>query len=187
MNIILISGRKRCGKDTIAEFLCKKLGDNAIVLPNAKAVKEEAYETFNWDGEKDTRGRQLLVDITNTGYNYDPVFWEKKTVEQIYAYLNMGRELDTVIIPDWRYETTYDFFTNLQGLDLDIITIRVEKNLSVEEMCDPTISKEVALSESQLDDFPTDFTIKNNGTLEDLESLVDKLIESKVFDNAITD
>ena len=187
MNIILISGRKILGKDTISEFLCKKLGDNAIVLPNAKAVKEEAYETFNWDGEKDTRGRQLLVDITNTGYNYDPVFWEKKTVEQIYAYLNMGRELDTVIIPDWRYETTYDFFTNLQGLDLDIITIRVEKNISVEEMCDPTISKEVALSESQLDDFPTDFTIKNNGTLEDLESLVDKLIESKVFDNAITD
>ena len=179
MRVILISGRKRSGKDTIAEYLCDKLGTGTLVLPNAKAVKEEAFDTFRWDGEKDEKGRRLLVDITNTGYNYDPFFWEKRTVEQISALLQMGMRVDTVIIPDWRYECTYDFFMNVEATGLNInelVTLRVERLISVEQMCDPTDSFDVYKSESQLDGFPVDYVISNKGTKEELHALLDTML-----------
>lgn len=176
MKVVLINGRKGSGKDTVANYLFEKLGEGVVVIPNAKAVKEEAYQFYNWNGEKDLLGRQLLVDITNTGYRFDPYFWEKKTIEYIYALKEQGTRIDMLIIPDWRYECTYDFFTNLDHPKVEVTTLRVERRVTVEEMCDPRESFDVYRSESQLDGFPVDYTIDNNGTIEDLHNLIDIML-----------
>ncbi len=179
MKVVLINGRKGSGKDTTANYLYEKLGVGTIVLPNARAVKEEAYQFYDWDGEKDLKGRQLLVDITNTGYNFDPYFWEKKSVELIHTIAEQ-QEIDinklTVLVPDWRYESTYDFYSNLADPKVEVITLRVERHVTVAEMCDPKESFDVYKSESQLDGFPVDYIIKNNGTIDDLHNLIDVML-----------
>ena len=66
--IILIHGKARSGKDTVAEMIrnnCKVRGLSSAINSNAHSVKEVAREVFSWDGVKDERGRRLLIDITN--------------------------------------------------------------------------------------------------------------------------
>ena len=175
MHIVLIKGRKRVGKNTVADYIVEKLPNKAILIPNAKAVKEEAYDMFNWNGEKDEKGRQLLVDITNTGYNYDNYFWEKRTLETIIEAKRQNAELEVVVIPDWRYSQTKEFFSNVQSDFLGEIvvhTVTVNKLMKPEELFN--CSSEVFRSETQLDGEETDFEINNNSTILDLQLQVDE-------------
>ena len=59
--IILIHGKARSGKDTVAEMIrnnCKVRGLSSAINSNAHSVKEVAREVFSWDGVKDERGRR---------------------------------------------------------------------------------------------------------------------------------
>lgn len=168
-NIVLINGKARSGKDTVAKLLQEKfeqLGITANIRPNAQAVKKVAKHIFNWNEIKDTRGRQLLLDITQAGYNYDPYFWEDKN----NMYMN---HFDVYIIPDWRYESTFNYF-NLKN---NVITINV-KNDNRESI--GSLSNHQ--SETGLDNFVFDYFIDNNGTLEDLEMQVETLHKYVVQD-----
>lgn len=118
--LILINAKARAGKDTLATYIYKELeriGKTCLISHNADAVKTLAYEYFNWDGNKDDKGRKLLIDITETGYNSDEFFWEKK---------NGMNDIDRDVyqIPDFRYMTTYTYFKN-KGYD--IVTVHIER------------------------------------------------------------
>ena len=74
--IVLINGVARSGKDTFAEMLVPYLCEDkkGFILPNAFGVKEVASRVYGWDGDKDERGRSLLIDITNIGINNE-IIW----------------------------------------------------------------------------------------------------------------
>ena len=114
--LIFINGKSGSGKTTLAEHLAKELGEaDTLIVENSHKVKEIATEFYFWDKVKDEQGRQLLIDITNAGYKYDPFLWEKFTAKKI---INTGCKY--IIIPDWRYESTYEylveFLPNMTGL-----------------------------------------------------------------------
>lgn len=158
-NIVLINGKARSGKDTVAKLLQKRFerrGFTVSIRPNAQAVKDIASHIFNWNEIKDTKGRQLLLDITQAGYNYDPYFWESVNNKYMNHY-------DVYIIPDWRYKSTYNYFS----LNDNVITINVsnENRESIGELSNHS-------SETGLDDFVFDYFVDNNGNLEDLEEQI---------------
>lgn len=158
-NIVLINGKARSGKDTVAKMLkehFESTGLSVAINPNAQAVKEIALSIFDWNGLKYTRGRQLLLDITQAGYNYDPFFWENKNDQRMTGS-------DIYIIPDWRYKSTFNYFSQMNN----VITINVtnENRESIGELNNHS-------SETGLDDFMFDYFIDNNGSLEDLQEQV---------------
>jgi hypothetical protein len=175
--IILIHGKAGTGKDTVCDMLSKNLIKDTLILRvgNADGVKLVSRKSFNWDFEKDERGRQLLIDVTNAGYNYDEYFWEKVSEKTIKGFLDIPNNEDKlVIVPDWRYPCTYKYWTELSELPMThIITVNVISN-SVFNYSDK-ITKEK--SEAGLDDFNFDFIIVNKGTLEDLQLEVKEFIK----------
>lgn len=134
--IILINGRARVGKDTLASFLCNEFMNrgylNTIVRGNAQTVKDYAKKYFQWNGVKDEVGRKLLINITNMMYDVNPVFWEERTLERFYNFANTftpKKEDVIMIIPDWRYVNTYEFFNRVAEQDprFKIYTIHLDR------------------------------------------------------------
>lgn len=174
MRVILVNGRKGCGKDTFADILIHHLmlkGYNVAKIGNADYVRELARDRYNWDGVKDNKGRQLLLDVTQAGYNYDPFFFEKIT----YARAKK-QQLDIVVIPDWRYEATYTYMCEEVGHD-NVITVRVQRDKTT--INTPTLDNHV--SEIGLDTFEFNHTVTNKGTILDLDSLVNLYVANNIF------
>ena len=85
------------------EFDFQQTDNREYVLECVK--KDGKLLDFASDRLKDDKGRRLLIDITETGYKYDPYFWEKKTIQKI-----LNNNFKVTFIPDWRYYNTYQFF-----------------------------------------------------------------------------
>lgn len=131
--VILVCGRAGSGKDTFAQFLKSALDkfseDFTAIIPNAETVKEIARDKFNWNGVKDKEGRQLLIDITEQGYKIDKFFWEKETyVKALTKTDKIGRKPKYVIIPDWRYESTKEYFDLVADYVLCFKVLRDDTN-----------------------------------------------------------
>lgn len=169
-HIILLNAKARHGKDTFAVYLAeelKKRNLSYLISHNAASVKDLAYDYFDWDGIKDDKGRGLLIDITNTGYKYDPYFWEKKNKINIL-------ERDFYIIPDWRYIKTLEYFKN-KGYK--ITTVHIDRT-NFENNLGESLKNDS--SERGFNSFEFDFEIKNE-SLENLKTyakiVIDNIIE----------
>lgn len=175
--IILINGVARSGKDTFAEYLQKHLSENtdnrSTIQPNACGVKNVASKVYGWNGEKDEKGRKLLIDITNTGYSYDPVFWEKYAVEHLRRFEHMWNTFfNYVIVPDFRYKNTYDFYTKKGYKVFAIHITRPNHDNKLGELKND-------VSELPLD-VPFKYNVLNNGSLEQLEEQA-KIVASHII------
>lgn len=179
MIVVLITGKKGSGKDTVANELQSNLS-KAIIQPNAKRVKEIAKE-MGWNEKKDKEGRKLLVDITNAGYSYDHYMWEKLAYKDFLSRVNFvgstsnnNLEANTtmltslnrtvILVPDWRYESTYIFYSQLANVS-NIITVRVTrdwKNTSKENNVIEEDYDIVKASEENLSTLATNFIINND-------------------------
>lgn len=173
--VFLICGQGGSGKDTFANYLAHflyKLDEPYIIRPNAYGVKSIAYESFDWNGEKDAKGRQLLIDITNIGYNLDEHFWEKKTCSYLETLPHSNANL---IIPDWRYEQSEKYFRQYFS-GAEVITIRINKDIDSSNK-----THEHDSSEKDYLNFKCDFDINNNGNLEELKLEAYKLIQKLIL------
>ena len=158
--IILVCGKAGSGKTTFAHYMqeyINSLGLKAKVLHNAEPVKAIAKESLQWNGVKDKEGRQLLIDLTDMGYSVAPCFWESITDILIKLI-----KPDVVIIPDWRYQTTHDYFKEHYGDN--VTTIKVQ-SCNVEEGTHSNHSSETAM-----DKFYLDYLVYNNYDLDYLQA-----------------
>lgn len=123
--IIMLSGRAGVGKSTIAKHLHDYFefhGVGCYLVPLAYQVKKIAFENFGWDGKKDDKGRQLLINIgTVTGRQYDPDLWCKYVLKRIESVRCFND--DVFIIDDWRFPNEYEFFKTKDK----VITVRIER------------------------------------------------------------
>jgi hypothetical protein len=173
--IVLVNGKAGSGKDTACDLIQKQLisqDKRCFVVGNADVVRQVCFNTYGWDRVKDDRGRQLLIDVTDAGYNYDPYFWEKKSRETINTIKYLRPEEDIIIlVNDWRYKSTYDFWCAER---CRVLTIRVNRGI---EDCTPykeTIKKDK--SEVGLDTFVFDHFVLNDGSLEDLDTSLERVV-----------
>lgn len=162
LTVILINGKAGSGKNFLADLIkLKNDKKNVDIIGNADAVKKIAKEFFMWDGVKDENGRQLLIDVSNTAYAYDEFFWEKKSEEKIIHGYD-----DIVVIPDFRYAKTYEYYKK-EGYNVITIHIKMDKDIN-------DINNEVkndATEQKQEVDF--DFEIENEyGNIDKLEGFV---------------
>jgi len=174
-NIILISGKARSGKDTVARILESKLS-NTLITPLADYVKFVCQKYFGWNGIKDKNGREILQKIgTDIIRKENPDFWTIIISELHFALRN---EFDYFIVSDNRFPNEIEQEKIIFGNK--VITLKIErpnyKSILTEE-------QKNHISEIALDDFEFDYIIINDGTIEDLEKKVEIFIERFIKDD----
>lgn len=172
MKIINISGKAQHGKDTTALILKDKLelkNKKVLITHYADLVKYVCKQYFNWDGQKNEKGRTILQYIgTDVVRIKKPNYW----VDFIQGFVEMFQDdFDYVLIPDCRFSN--EILTWREN-GWDEVAVRVlrtdfESNLTDEQKNHP--------SETALDYFLFDYYIASPSGLNELENTVDRFIE----------
>lgn len=175
MKVILVSGKARSGKDYVAKLLKTELekktgnGRGVLIIHYADALKVFCREHFGWDGTKSETSRSLLQGV---GTEIARANYEDTWVDVVIALLRGFASIyDYVIIPDVRFKNEIEKPQKY----FDCITVRVNnshKNNLTEE-------QRKHKSETDLDDYPFQFVLKNNydDTInEEIQKLLSKLI-----------
>lgn len=177
MKVLLICGKAGSGKDTFAKLLELYLDldvrgnyhERTYIRGNAQSVKDKAVQQHNWNGVKDSKGRQLLIDITNEGYNDDIHYWEKKTFLEAIMYKEfINKRCEYLIVPDWRYPQTLDYFKKVAD---EVITIRVTRPNNVEG------THNYHVSENAFESFKVDHEVLNDKDLDSLKKVAKKIVQ----------
>jgi hypothetical protein len=163
--VILLSGKAEAGKDTFFEMTAQRYAKGIIKrIAFADALKCIAFE-MGWDGHKDVAGRRLLQDLGEIGRRYRTDLWVDKTIETLQAY---SRDADIVCFTDCRYPNELAGIKSCEAIDASstVVTVRIERPGHV------IAANQNHISETALDGYAFDYTIINDGTLEDYREKV---------------
>ena len=172
MKVICISGKAGHGKDVTAGYLKECLeakGKRVLVTHYADLLKYICKTFFNWDGQKDIRGRTMLQHVgTEIIREQDPNYWVAFITDMLYFFED---QWDYVLIPDTRFPNEIDY---LKNAGFDVLYIRVirenfESPLTEEQQKHP--------SETALDDYEADVLLYNDSTLDNLKYSVERLTD----------
>lgn len=170
MNIIMICGKARSGKDTLADFLYNNLENSKpCKVQISQYIKYYAMKYFGWDGSEDTKPRDLLntlgTDIIRNKIN--PNFHINRLLEDLEV---LSYFYDTFIISDVRFPIEIE---KVKEKYKNVTTIKIERNS--DELNE---SQKSNVTETALDDYDDyDIKIDNNGTLEELEEKAKEIIK----------
>ncbi|MBQ3543401.1 MAG: hypothetical protein IJA34_00175 [Lachnospiraceae bacterium] len=156
MKVICISGKARHGKDTAAAWLHSELeqkGYKVLTTHYADLLKFICKNMFNWNGQKDDNGRQLLQYVgTDVVRKKKPDYW----VDFIIDFLNLfENEWNYVLIPDCRFPNEIE---KLRSSNIDVYTLRVERPNFDSGLTEEQLNH---ISETALDDYDFDFVLEN--------------------------
>lgn len=147
MRIYLVSGKAEHGKDTLAGYLkeaIEKTSDKKVLIAhNGDLLKYCARTFYNWDGEKDVFGRQLLQDIGASFREKYPSYW----VDFLISSFDVLDSWDVIIIPDTRYENE---ISQWEKTDHSVVTIRVNRKNHISKLTPKQLKHQ---SEIDLDDY----------------------------------
>lgn len=164
MKVVCISGKARHGKDTSAGFMKEFLearGKKVLICHYGDLVKYVCKTFFDWDGQKDEKGRTLLQYVGTDKIRCHPDgenFW----VGFIADILNFfPDEWDYVLIPDCRFPNEIEYMWRDNGLD--VTHVRVIRQNFVSPL---TKEQQKHPSETALDNYPYDYLLLNDRDLE---------------------
>lgn len=185
-HLILLSGKKRSGKDTsclmikhiylgikqvaLATPLKEIMADTFdIPSPELEAWKNDEYGVIHGVPRSDQANTRFRMQsyrevLQRFGTNamkrwFGVDVWSKLATEQVYQYFKIT---DTVVITDWRFKSEYEYLASeMAKARVKVTTIRVER--------DGVDLGDGHFSEIDLDDFEFDHIITNNGTLDELK------------------
>jgi len=150
--IIIINGTGGSGKDTFVEF-CSEF-TKVTNISSVDKVKEAAKILVGWNGEKDEKSRKLLVDLKQLSieYNDSPTKYIKEQYENF-------------IKSDSQY-----LFIHIREIE-EIEKIKALLNAKTLLIRNPRVALITSNnSDGNVYKYEYDYTIENDGTLEDLKN-----------------
>lgn len=178
MKILAISGHAQNGKDTVAGLLRDNLradGNRVLVTHYADLLKYMCRTFFDWDGNKDEKGRHILQYVgTDVIRKQAPDFWVD-FISSVLTYFK--EEWDLVIIPDTRFPNEID---KLVSNGFDVTHIRVIRPNFKSPL---TWAQQIHPSETALDTVEPDVYIINNVSIEELDAKIKEWIKESLYGN----
>lgn len=171
MKVCCISAKAQHGKDTAAQLLKKYLEDSGkkvLITHYADLLKFICKQYFDWNGEKDKKGRTLLQYVgTDVVGAKDPAFWVNFVVKILKFFED---DWDYVLIPDCRYPIEFSKMKEA----FDTILLRVERpgfdnGLTALQKNHP--------SETSLDNYKYDAIIYNDAGITELKDKVETFVD----------
>jgi hypothetical protein len=168
MKVLCISAKAQHGKDTAAGIIKDYLeakGNRVLITHYADLVKFVCTKFFDWNGQKDEKGRTLLQYVgTDVISSQQPSYW----VDFIISILKFfEKEWDYVLIPDCRYPI--EAARMIETFDTKVL--RVERPNFDNGL---TLKQKQHVSETSMDNYHFDAVIYNNT---DLINFKEKLIQ----------
>jgi phosphomevalonate kinase len=174
-NIILISGKAESGKNLIGSILQKHLS-NTLITAFGDYVKYVCQTYLGWNGVKDQKGRDFIqfwgTDIVRKE-NYN--FWAL-IISQLHFVLR--NQFDYFITPDTRFPNEIE--EQKLAFGNKVLTLKVVRPNHISKL---TEEQKNHISETGLDNYEFDYTIINDGSIEDLEKKVEIFIERFIKDD----
>ncbi|XP_017081469.2 probable phosphomevalonate kinase [Drosophila eugracilis] len=183
MKIVLISGKRKCGKDYVSERLKQRLGSRSRIVRISEPIKSE------W-------ARKLQLDLTallsdgpyKEKYRRDMIVWSDEVRAQDYGYFCRvameealaHHQTPYILVSDVRRKNDIKWFRETYGSER-VVTLRLTSR--PETRCARgwtfTTGIDDVPSECDLDDMPDgfDFVLANDEELdqEAIDTLLDKL------------
>lgn len=173
MKVICISGKAQHGKDTSAQFLQQKLeseGHSVLLTHYGDLLKYICRSFFNWNGEKDEYGRTLLQSVGTDGIRaHEPDYLVRFIADMLTFFPG---HWDYVLLPDCRMPGELEV---LRERGLDVMHVRVIRSPFQSPL---TAEQQAHITETALDEYPTDYIIANSGTLEELRAKLDSFADN---------
>lgn len=165
MYVVAIAGPLGSGKSTLGRLISAHY-PTCKVLPFAYPLKQAAIN-IGWDGKKDAKGRRLLQLLgTELGRQcIDENIWVNKWEAQRSSA--KGESVDIVIADDMRFQNEINHILYLRGITIKILG---RDAYETEEQKDHA-------SEKGLEDKYFDFIWDNSGTLEDMETFAQTVVD----------
>lgn len=182
--IIAICGRKRHGKDTVANYISSKYGYENVKF--ASVLKSICKQVFNLsdpqieDDEKDVidarydkTPRQIMQFIGTDMMQFELQKFMPRIGRLVWTTALLDSTKDKcIVISDLRFKHEAD---EVFRCDPNALIIRVNRNC-----VDIPIDSHV--SENELDGIPCNLTLNNDGSIIDLHASIDKCMESIKLD-----
>lgn len=183
MKVIGLMGFIGAGKDTVSDYLRDKYGYDVVIMGDV--VREE----FKKRGLPETR--EALQDLQKEMVQKHGIeYWAKKTVERIKE-----KKFEKVVINGIRRPVDASVPKKEFGDDMITIIVNADTKIRFERLKkrarpgDPKTIAEFKAQEKRewkMFDFKktltyADYTIKNNGTVDELQKQIDKLVEKVGF------
>ena len=150
-------------------------GERVLIAHYGDLVKYVCRTFFDWNGEKDDYGRNLLQYVgTDIVRAREPEFWVDFIIKMIQFF---GDNWDYVLIPDSRFPNEVE---RLRETGFGVTHLRVERRNFVSPL---TPEQQNHPSETALDNTTPDYLIVNDGSLRDLELCVKQYIKENIYGN----
>ena len=173
MKFVLLTGYAGSGKDTVGSIFQNYGFKRYAVADMLKYYSSEKHGfpfglTQTQEGKSSLFNsksvRQYLIEdaaLKKQEHN-DPAYWIKPLVELI-----ISEGIENVVITDWRYNAE---ITHIQESfpHAEIVTVRIVRGSVV-----PLVDE----SEHELDNYSVDFTIQNNGSIDDLNKALITIVK----------
>ena len=167
MRVICISGKAGHGKDTAALYIKEQLEartreydgmQNSVLIAHfGDLVKYVCKTFFEWDGQKNEAGRELLQTIgTDIVREEDPTYWARFISDMLGFF---EQAWDYVVMADLRFP---DELETLIKSGFDVKHIRIVRDGYVSDMPE---EQQNHVSETALDDYIPDIYVHNSGYL----------------------
>ena len=174
MKIILIGGKANSGKDSTAEFMdeyYRSRGLDVVNIQIAYYIKMYAKEIAKWDGDNETKPRQLLQDLGTEliRKQIDEYFFIKRIIQDIDIY---SRYFDVITISDGRLP---EEFAHIKLAYPETVTVHITRPGYNNHL---TKDQKAHVTEALVDDIEYDYEIVNDGTLDDLQKKSIELIQT---------
>ena len=160
VNVIVVNGYPRSGKDTFVNFCKEKLGAFGVSVSTVDFVKYLAAQS-GWDGTKTPKNRKFLSDLKDLLTEWNDVPWKK--VEEVFESIKVEcfqyglRDSDFFLFIHSREPKEIERFQKEYGA----LTILIDRE-EVE-------GKQSNHSDAEVMNFNYDYIINNDGTLEELK------------------
>ena len=173
MKVYLIIGHARCGKDTVSNYIAKRL-NNSEIIPLAYSLKKFFCEENDISLEDFENNKSFYRSkIIKTGTNLRRIFSDTIFCEYTENKIRHDKEgKENFIISDVRCNTEYNFFS----CRFPCVSIKIKSKRSLEEEKNEDVRK----NEKDIDDMYCDYEVENNGSIEELYSKIDKILEENI-------
>jgi hypothetical protein len=176
MEVYLIGGKARNGKDTLGSFMKEELeakGKKVAVMQISNYIKHFAKDYFGWDGREETKPRTLLqelgTDIIRVKMN-KPLFFIKRLLEDMEVLDNF---FDTILVTDVRFPIEFE---KVKEKYPKAITIHITRPELVSEL---TSKEQHHATETALDNYKgCDYYVINTD-LDKLKSDAKKIVDGE--------
>ncbi|XP_037927357.1 probable phosphomevalonate kinase [Teleopsis dalmanni] len=180
-HIILISGKRKCGKDFLSEKLQKRLGERSQIIRISEPIKSE------WAKKRNLNLEELLSDGPyKEQYRKEMIVWSDEMREKDYGYFCRAAmskaNHDVVIVSDIRRKNDIKYFRETYGACVQTIRLTCPEAIRFERGWSFTSGIDDVASECDLDEYDQwDLIIENNNELNG-EQIIDLIMTKFDFD-----